>query len=380
MVSRLAGVHYQAFQLAMELAARAERSFRFELGLASSSFIQPDHWDSLKKGLLAGESLTLDLARMGSAYIEQNKREFELTRHVSVRQLDPLALLALKSTGACEVTLPEWLFDLDGPGHYLRRLKDVSVSIPCVVGPYASVNCTASLLSSSVRTSPILAGGYARSGEDTARFVDRFGAIRAVVTSSGSNDSGLFEVDLRDERYLPFEGSGAISRWRLELPNEFRQFDYNTISDVILRIRYTARDGGTQLRQAAVDHLAAVLSAANADESSAPLLLLSLRNDYPGEWHRFVNGEPLSLAVGRDRFPYIAQGHPIEVQAIEVVSLTDAAPAPATLTAEQVGLTELPTFAAGQTDAISLSFADDPAVLERNADAHAFLLLRYAIQ
>ena len=34
------------------------------------------------------------------------------------------------------------------------------------------------------------------------------------------NDSGLFEPNLRDERYLPFEGCGAISSWCLELPKE----------------------------------------------------------------------------------------------------------------------------------------------------------------
>ena len=67
---------------------------------------------------------------MSSAYLDQNKREYELNKHVSLRQLDPLALLELKATGTCEVTLPEWLFDLDGPGHYLRRLKTVSLSIP----------------------------------------------------------------------------------------------------------------------------------------------------------------------------------------------------------------------------------------------------------
>ena len=54
-----------------------------------------------------------------------------------------------------------------------------------------------------------------------------------IATSSGRNDSGLFEPNLRDERYLPFEGAGALSEWRIELPAGFRQFDYDTISDVV---------------------------------------------------------------------------------------------------------------------------------------------------
>ena len=47
--------------------------------------------------------------------------------------------------------IPEWLFDLDTPGHYLRRIKSVSVSIPSVVGPYTSINCKLTLLESHVR-------------------------------------------------------------------------------------------------------------------------------------------------------------------------------------------------------------------------------------
>src|SRR5699024_1506947 len=105
-----------------------------------------------------------------------------------------------------------------------------------------------------------------------------------------------------------------------------------------------------------------------------------LRNDYPGEWHRFVSAEPLSIAFGRNRFSYIAQGHPIEVQAISLVSLTDAAPVPTELSAEQVGLTAFPTFDVGQSDEASLTFADDLPDLERDPDAHTFLLVRYVIQ
>lgn len=74
---------------------------------------------------------------------------------------------------------------------------------------------------------------YARQGREDSRFADCFGTIQSVVTSSGSKDSGLFETNLRDERFLPFEGAGVKSTWKLELPVAFRQFDYNTVSDVI---------------------------------------------------------------------------------------------------------------------------------------------------
>jgi len=50
--------------------------------------------------------------------------------------LFPLQLLELKLTGRCEIELPEWLFDLDYPGQYMRRIKNIALSIPCVVGPF----------------------------------------------------------------------------------------------------------------------------------------------------------------------------------------------------------------------------------------------------
>ena len=75
------------------------------------------------------------------------------------------------------------------------------------------------------------------------RFADYFGTIQSIVTSVGGNDSGMFETNLRDERLLPFEGAGVESTWKLELPATLRQFDYNTISDAVLHVRYTARQG-----------------------------------------------------------------------------------------------------------------------------------------
>jgi hypothetical protein len=137
---------------------------------------------------------------------------------------------------------------VDHPGHYLRRTKYASLTVPCVTGPYVGVNCVLTLLSSSIRHSNSLLGSpssYLRlRDEEDLRFRDFNGSIQSIVTSSGQNDSGLFETNLGDERYLLFEGSGAINEWHIQMPREFRQFDYDTISDVILHLRYTAREGG----------------------------------------------------------------------------------------------------------------------------------------
>jgi len=310
------GLYSQCFQFAFDVAKKAERALQHELGKPELSYLQYGYLAG-KEGLLAGEKLYFDIKRMEMAYHDLNQREYELTRHVSVLQLNPLALLQLRATGRCTVTLPETLFDMDGPGHYFRRIKTVAVSIPCVTGPYASVNCTLTLLRSSIRKSPTLGDAeYGRQNADDDRFTDYYGSLQSIVTSSAQNDAGLFETNLRDERYLPFENSGVLSEWQLELPanpsrGDPRQFDYKTISDVILHIRYTARDGGGLLRKAAVDHVAASIEAANVAGS---VRLFSMRDDFPTEWARFHGQAPaanqrfeLVLNLRREHYPFWSQ-------------------------------------------------------------------------
>jgi hypothetical protein len=314
MVSQISAVYFQSYQVAAEMAKRAERAFRHELGVADSTFIQPGYWDSLKKGLLAGERLQLALRRMDAAYLDQNRREYEITKHISLAMLDPVALITLRATGQCFVELSETLFDMDYPGHYLRRIKSVGLTVPCVVGPYTGINCTLTMLGNSVRRAASPTAPYARNAEgDDPRFADNLGAIQSIATSSGQDDSGLFELTFRDERYLPFEGAGAISRWRIELPLETNRFDRNTISDVIVHLRYTAREGGEALRAAALP------------AESGGSRLFSLRHEFPTEWHRFQHAEPdseqlLLLRRMDERFPFRRPGAAIAITRVILVA------------------------------------------------------------
>ena len=224
MIGQISSVYFKAYQLAFDVAKKAERCFGHELG-SDATFLSFGYWDSLKKGLMTAEALHHDIKRMEAAYLDQNKREYELTKHVSLAQLDPQALLQLKNTGKCLVQVPEAAFDLDHPGHYMRRHKAVSLSIPCVAGPYTTVGCKLSLISNRYRKSTALRQGgatdkdkYQEQAGNDERFVYNVGTIQSIATSTGQSDSGMFELNFRDERYLPFEGTGAIGTWQLELP------------------------------------------------------------------------------------------------------------------------------------------------------------------
>jgi len=98
-------------------------------------------------------------------------------------------------------------------------------------------------------------GPTRRFWHQTACKDDDLGKLQSIVTSSAQSDSDLFEPNLRDKRYLPFEGAGAISARRLELLNDYRQFEYDTISDVILHLSYTTREGGGALRMDAAAYV-----------------------------------------------------------------------------------------------------------------------------
>jgi hypothetical protein len=316
MEGTIAAVYFQAYQLVYDLAKKAEKAFRFERGLTESNFIKFGYWDSLHRGLLAGEQLYFALKQMESAYHEQNKREYEITKHVSLLLNDPMALIKLKETGQCEIFLPEALFDADYPGHYMRRIKSVSLTIPCVVGPYTSINCTLTLLSNKTRINSVVGPSYPESedGEDE-RFVANFAAMQSIATSHAQNDSGMFELNFHDERYLPFEGAGVISRWRIDLPKDTNAFDFDTLTDVVLHLKYTAREGGDILRNAARQTLQQLIT----DAQNTPLArLFSLKHEFSNEWYRFLHPTDsapgneilydLQLDLTRERFPFQFRG------------------------------------------------------------------------
>jgi hypothetical protein len=322
MQGEISRLYYEYYRFAFDTARKAEQTMKRELmrpEVDATTYIKFNYWDGGRKGLLSGEALYLDLKRMEMAYHENNKREYELTKHVSLLQMSPLALLQLRTTGTCTVSLPEEIFDMDGPGHYFRRIKTIAVSIPCVTGPYTSINCTLTMLKSSIRTKPLLGDDYPRSGSEDDRFNDSFGSLQTIVTSTGQNDSGLFETNLRDERYLPFENAGVISEWKLQLPanpskGEPCQFDYNTISDVILHIRYTAREAGESMKIRAISNLKTRIETAQTNGS---VRLFSIRHEFPTEWAKFKNMQigsatpvaELTLSLREEHYPFWSKGN-----------------------------------------------------------------------
>ncbi len=303
MVDQISAVYFQAYQLAYTMAQNAEACFQYELGLSTSSYIQFGYWDSLKMGLLAGDKLYYDLHRMESDYLMQNERLLEVTKFVSLAQVSPLALETLRTTGTCQFDLPEILFDMDYPGHYMRRIKMVRMTVNAPklslnANPLLSpnVNSTLTLAKNSIRVKSDLVGGNYTFRKPTdpsdIRFVDSI-VPQSIVSSNGvgtnsypgdggwSLDTEMYKMEVRDDRYYPFEGAGVISSWQLDIPQENNQLDISTITDIVLTLTYTAKNG--------VDKTAVQTAINNALAGTGMALTLDVAKGFSDAWNSFLN-------------------------------------------------------------------------------------------
>lgn len=307
----LTRLYRNTYHLALQTALNAQAAFQFEMN-NSDVFITTDTWATVNKGLLATEKLQFQLMQMERSYLEKRQRQAEIRTHISLALLAPEAILELKNTGRCQFDIPEIWFDVQYPGQYRRKIRSVSLTIPCVTGPYVNVACKLALTDSQIRmeadrtadllTLPPLPAGNNR-----------------IFTSSAQNDSGLLEFSFRDERYLPFEGAGVISAWKLQLPQQMRAFNYHTISDVILHINYTA-DYDEVLREHVETNLVQQLNQLN-DEGGL-VKVISLKREFPNEWnHAISQNASMQVTVNQNYFPLFVQTYNLRVDNIALEAI-----------------------------------------------------------
>jgi len=184
----------------------------------------------------------------------------------------------------------------------------------------------------------------------------------------------MFETNLRDERFLPFEGAGAISTWTLTLPQKLRPFDYMTISDLILHVRYTAREAGDPLGSQATKELMQMFATAG---QSSQAMMFNLRYDFPTEWSAFVNGMGnFAATLRKDYFPYMVQS--AKTVSIDKLTLYAESIGNVTPVTPDVDLVALSNDVTTNRSA-NLSLPSDQTVLTTNdPKRQVFLVLQYS--
>jgi hypothetical protein len=304
MSGRLSTIYFQGYQLAFDLAQEAQVAFQYENN-SQKNYLNYGAWDSVEKGLTAGDALMLSLDQLQKAYIDTGVRHLEIEKTISLLQIDPQAVITLKTKGKCSFALTERLFDYDFPGHYNRKITSVSITIPAIVGPYQNVHATLTQASNRVVLQPdinavtYLLTGRERDVPPPLSIRSNWNVKQQVALSRGTDDSGLFVLDFNDPRYLPFEGTGAISTWTLEMPQAANAIDFNSISDVIIKLSYTAQDGGETFRKEVTQQ--------PSIQNYSGFRFLSLRQSFPEAWHNFMHptsGNPtMQFPILRAMFP-----------------------------------------------------------------------------
>ena len=262
LLSQLSTFYFQAYDAVVALCLNGEACWNYEMGDYKSRFIQPDVWFDNYYGLTAGEALRLQVLRMEAAYLKRFERRQEIVKTVSLKTLfDSLpgsdwatALEELQegTSGTLAFELSPRMFDGDYPGHYLRQLVNVSVSIPAVLGAWQNVRAVLTQVSSRTVLEPdkrAMNALYDQPDQDTRNILYNPRASQSICLSSGLDDSGLFQLSFADERYLPFEGTGALSTWELHFPrhsSEQQQAILQNLTDIIVQVRYIALPGGPE--------------------------------------------------------------------------------------------------------------------------------------
>lgn len=300
LATRISNIYFQSYTLAFNMAKAAERALQFQSN-SERNYINFGYWDNLYKGLGAADGLMLALDQMESnSILETGSRNLEIEKTISLLQLNPKALLDLKTKGECIFEFNEKLFDYDFPGHYSRKIKTVSISVPAIIGPYQNINASLTQLSNQVvlksDAQGLVAVNYLLGGDvskipDSSVLRSNWWINQQVALSRGVNDNGMFELNFDDNRFLPFEGTGAVSIWKLSMPLATNRINFDSISDVVVQLKYTAKDGGDKFRKDVM--------ALTPFKSYSGVGYLNIHQTYPQSWFNFMKDHtnPLSQSL-----------------------------------------------------------------------------------
>ncbi|MGE8356563.1 MAG: hypothetical protein ACN6N0_09250, partial [Microvirgula sp.] len=281
LIGKMSTLYSSAYQAVQALCLGTQASWQYELGDYQTTFIDANAWDDSHKGLTAGDTLTFNLQQMESAYLQRNERRLEIVKTAALSTLigadwkSSMVADTGSDTSYIDIAIDEALLDNDYPGHYQRQLTSVSLTLPATVGPYQDIRATLAQTSSSVLLTADIAGvQYLLDSTQgsAANVMTNLRPSQQIVLSTGLNDAGQFVLDMHDQRYLPFEGTGAVSNWRLTFPHASSTDQTNLISsltDIIVQLRYTAKDGGPAFAKAVIGALAPPAASGRAAKAGA---------------------------------------------------------------------------------------------------------------
>ncbi len=283
----LSRVYSYFLQQATAMARLAQAQLAFERQEPALAVVQSDYWQDIadgssdggtdasapdRRGLTGSARLLQDIYQLDQYAFETRQRKLQLTQTLSLAQVSPLELQQLRETGRLIFVTPIEVFDRDFPGHYLRLIRRVRVSVIALV-PNRGLRATLSVSG----LSRVVTGGLNFETIAVRRFPE------TIAFTSPLNATGLFELEPEGEMLLPFEGMGVDTVWELQLPKAANPFDYRAIADVLLTIEYTALSN-PEYRQQVIKRL---------DQKVSGERLFSVRYQFADVWYQLNNADAI---------------------------------------------------------------------------------------
>lgn len=285
----LSRVYSYFLQQATSIAQLAQNQLAFERQEPPPAFIQIDYWQppteeqasgngasADRRGLTGSARLLQDIYKLDQYAFETNKRKLQISQTFSLARLFPFEFQQFRETGVLPFATPLELFDRDFPGHYLRLIKRVRVSVVALVPPVQGIRAS------------LTTGGISRVvvGPEVFQTIEIRRSPDLIAFTSPMNATGLFDLEPEGEMLLPFEGAGVDATWRLEMPRAANPFDFRSIADVLITLEYTALQS-FDYRQQVIRRL---------DPRASGERSFSLRDDFPDQWYDLRNPDQVDPA------------------------------------------------------------------------------------
>lgn len=275
----LGDVYAGLLQQATTVALVAQQQLGFERQVQPPSFIKGDYWAAPaqdgatatadRRGLTGLARLLQDVEHLDQYAFDINRRKLNLSQTFSLAGLVPFEFERFRSTGVLPFSTPMRLFDAAFPGHYLRLVRQVRVSLIALVPPVQGIRAT------------LTTAGLSRVvvKNETFQTISIRRDPEQVALTSAASASGVFELDTQSEMLLPFESMGVDAGWEFQLPRAANPLDYDAIADVLVTIEYTALSDPDYRRQV-IQNAGNTVSAERA---------YSFRSDFPDAWYELHN-------------------------------------------------------------------------------------------
>jgi hypothetical protein len=289
MAETMRGLSRRYLHMAIRTARMMQRAYNFETD-QELNVIKLDYSAGEVKGLLAADLLMADIQSFTFNLITGIRSKPQpLSQTISLAERHAYAFEnELRKTGTMEFQTQLEDFDEAYPGTYAGRIEAVEVAINGIIPPLGISGALTNGGISRYRTLlPDEEGNYIKT---------RVQSKETLILSDYDTRSDAL-VNPEDQRMTRiFQGAGLASAWRLELPPELNDIDYQTLTDVRITFHYKARFD-PELRMRVLGDLR-LRPGVNERQIGLPLRWL-----FPDAFFHFYETGILEIPIERAMFP-----------------------------------------------------------------------------